>query len=98
METYTRLTLLETVTMHYAHWAVNDTWTLQIMSEQFGHPELFYECLPGNYSAMFRLSDKRLALNDLINIIIDMDFKNITAIKKKVHSLYIWYSCSLGKC
>lgn len=29
-------------------------------------------------------------LNDLINIIIGMIFKNITAIKK-VHSLYIWY-------
>lgn len=75
--------------MYYTHWAVNETWTLEIMSKQFGHPELFYECLPGNYSAMFRLSDKRLALNDLINIIIYMNFKNITAIKKKVQSVHL---------
>jgi len=59
---------------------------------------MFYEYLPGNYSAMFRLSDKNLALNDLINIIMDMNFKNITVIKKKVCSLYIWHSCSLEKC
>lgn len=83
--------------MQHTHWVVNDTWTSHITSKSFCHPKLVYVCLTGNYSVMFRLSDKRLALNDLINIIIYMNFKNITAIKK-VHSLYIWYSCSLGKC
>lgn len=66
--------------------------------QKFDHLKLFCECLPGNYSAMFSLSNTRLELNDLINIIIYMNFKNIVAIKKKVHSLYIEYLRSLAKC
>lgn len=72
------------------------TITNNVISKQFGHPKLFHECLAGNYSDTLRLSDKRLVLNDLINIIIYMNIKNITAIKK-VHNLYIEYLRSLVK-